>query len=190
MVDGRLCTRRRPLQAGLGVLCNVQRQPAFHTYVFVGIGNRHYFPHTAALVDPIWAKRFHRHYEHLRRATGAIQPALRNRGTTSYWTVVVVDSPHRVRVPPCAKRFQRRTMRTVLIEQLFFFQIFRFFFSKEKRKSWKKKQETFPKFGNLTEGKIEGQKYLDGFAFQYLEEKKKRKTWKCKNLRKKKKLGI
>ena len=190
MVDGRLCTRRRPLQAGLGVLCNVQRQPAFHTYVFVGIGNRHYFPHTAALVDPIWAKRFHRHYEHLRRATGAIQPALRNRGTTSYWTVVVVDSPHRVRVPPCAKRFQRRTMRTVLIEQLFFFQIFRFFFFQGKAEKLEKETGNISKVWKLNRGQNRRAKIFGWLRIPIFGGKKKRKTWKCKNLRKKKKLGI
>ena len=43
------------------------------------------------------------------------------------------------------------------------------------------KQETFPQFENLTEGKIFGKR----FAFQYLG-KKKWKTWKYIKLREKK----
>ena len=47
-----------------------------------------------------------------------------------------------------------RVVRAVLIEQLFF-PNFSSFFSQEKQKK-QEKQETFPKFGNLTEGKIFG----------------------------------
>ena len=60
----------------------------------------------------------------------------------------------------------RNPLRAVLIDPHFFLQIFLFFFQQKQEKQ--EEQETFPKFGNLTEGA----KYLERFAFQYLGGKK------------------
>ena len=71
-------------------------------------------------------------------------------------------------------------LRGVLIEQLFS-QIFLLFFPKKNRKS-RKKQETFPKFGHLTEGKKFGRLRIPMFG-----KKKKGKYGNTKKLHEKKK---
>ena len=73
----------------------------------------------------------------------------------------------------------RNPLRAVLIDPHFFLHIFLFFFQQKQEKQ--EEQETFPKFGNLTEGA----KYLERFAFQYLGGEKW-KIWKCKKMREKK----
>ena len=63
-------------------------------------------------------------------------------------------------------------IRAVLIEQLFP-KIFSLFFQEKQEK--REKQETFPKFGNLTEGKIFGRLRIPMFG---------RKKWKVLEIQK------
>ena len=66
------------------------------------------------------------------------------------------EDPH-----ACSQQQQGGGLRAVLIEECFFLDFSVFFQEKQEKQE---KQETFPKFGNLTEGKIFGTRRIPIFG--------------------------